>query len=223
MTITVTTAASNKAMLELATVKTRLGITGSAFDALLDLLIVDVSQSVARFLGYPPWRQAYTENLSGNGRKTLRLGRQPLEEPLTSVKYDDVLITDTTTYRIQDADAALIYHVTGGWTWSPSYDGDLVLDPSTHADRELWEIVYWAGWVMPADTPGGNQIALPADVALGAFFALRSWFDEEEVGGGIKSEKYGNVSVAYRELVAERPVGKLPSQAEDLLRGYVAI
>ena len=101
---TVTTPATSYALVDLASLKTRLGISVTTSDAYLTLLIADASAAAIAFMNNPiavetlsdqiwPWRDGCLGGLDSNA-PSLRLKRWPLVE-VTSV-VETILDTSTT-------------------------------------------------------------------------------------------------------------------------------
>lgn len=129
--IEVLSTTATTALVELATVKARLGITGSGEDTLLAGYIADVSSAFNSFLGRPLYRQQYKETTWGTGAQRLILSRMPVERGTITATIDGVAETD---FIAEDTEAGILF-LEGGW---PETDGD----PDT-------VVTYWAGYHVP--------------------------------------------------------------------------
>lgn len=128
---TVLELSSTARLVALATVKLRLGITDSAQDSLLTDLIDEASSAITDVLDFELARQRYEDRFFGNGRRTLVLGRWPVDPATLTITVDDVAVTD---FEL-DPDSGLVYRQLG---W-PSGDGE---DRNILAD-------YFAGYILP--------------------------------------------------------------------------
>lgn len=151
MALRVLTAASTSALITLAAVKDRLGITDSSQDAALTQLIAEASSAIVAFLGYDLARQRYEERRPGNGSALLQLARFPIDRASVSLEIDDVAQTD---FSVDDEMLGHLFRPCG-WT-----------GPCSAEDRNNVVIAYKAGYVLP------GQITT---WTAGATVALGSW------------------------------------------------
>jgi hypothetical protein len=166
---TVTVAAGSRSLVELATVKAELGITGSGSDTKLNRLILAASSMLAgpEGLNREPWLQTYLEHLPGRGGHYLILSRWPIQS-VASVTRGTTDSPDTVTasdYEVAgNAWRDRLYKKTG-WTL------DRLDTPhdSTVTDGPLpaYNATYTAGWVMPD---------LVTEWSAGASVAASAWF-----------------------------------------------
>jgi hypothetical protein len=132
----VLTAAPSRALIALATVKDRLGITGSTEDTRLTDLIAEASSAIVTFLGRDLARQRYEESIAGHGRLLLQLARFPVDRDSVTMTVDAVAVA-ATDFAYSDHE---IGHLFRGIGWPLSSDDD---------DRNNVVVTYKAGYVLP--------------------------------------------------------------------------
>ena len=146
--LTVTSAARSRQLIQLDTVKARLGLSGSTHDAKLTRLINETSQQIAGegYLGRPPWREGCTVKLAGYGNQRLYLPRWPIES-VSAVTFDGSTV-DADTYAIAGEHRDHLYRE-DGWNWT-AQRGSLLLDDRTRGTEELlYQVAFIGGWIMP--------------------------------------------------------------------------
>jgi hypothetical protein len=145
--VVVLQAARNRNMVELATVKTHLSISGSAEDATLARHIRAASDLLASdaLLGYAPWREKIRETLAGNGRLTMRPSRHPIET-LVSITRDD---SDVGNVEIIGDHRDQLYREYG-FECDRVLDGSIVAEPSLEK-RLGYVVTMYTGWLMPGE------------------------------------------------------------------------
>jgi hypothetical protein len=219
--IEVLSAASNTQLVQLATVKSQLGIVTSEKDAALTTLIRWASDAITSHLGRPLARQTYRETINGSQSVTLRLGRTPVES-VSSLTINGSVVTD---FDIEDKDAGLLYYenifdrfVIFGGRFSPA--------PLVN-DELLWTVIeYVAGWVMPGGAVDGAKMALPGDIERAAFIAVKEWFQADTRDANIKSrviaprENTLANTIEYFDTT-QKTMYDLPADSRALLRRYV--
>lgn len=106
-TLEIVTPADTQDLTILATVKTRLGISGSSEDALLEALIHEASGRIARFCRRSFALETVTQTIRLQGERPdfLMLERRPVTE-ITAVTVDDVAL-DAADWLL-DADAGML-------------------------------------------------------------------------------------------------------------------
>jgi hypothetical protein len=139
------------------------GISGTTYDATIDMLVNRVSGIIRRYLDRTLTRGTYTETLASITRQRLIVREWPIISvtTLTNKGYTYVLNTD---YSLNDDDkaAGLIYKESG---WEPiNLVSGLTLDVQAAA-REII-ITYIAGYYMPADSHyvEGASDSLPIEI-----------------------------------------------------------
>lgn len=159
MSLVVTTAAEKeeKRIVSLASVKTRLGITGNSSDAVLIEIIDEASQMICDYLDRTLAQQTYTETIPGTGMTTLMLSAVPILS-ITSATYDGTAQTD---YSIANYESGILYRQ-DGWQVAAASISDLVHDPHPGFEKPDWVFVYKAGYTMPATAdesdPGASNL-----------------------------------------------------------------
>jgi hypothetical protein len=122
MGLTLLTAASSTALVELAAVKSRLGISGSAQDATLQDLVREASASIVKYMGRDLARQGYHEGLQGLGKPYLLLSRFPVDRDSLVISINGLPAPWIT---VHDAAFGKLFSP-GGWGgWSGTWDGYL--------------------------------------------------------------------------------------------------
>ena len=94
MSLKVTSKSSTTALVDLSTVKDRLGISDSSQDARLTDLIAEASSAIVAYVGRDLARQTYQESLSGNNRARLSLARFPVDPESVTLTIDDVAVQE---------------------------------------------------------------------------------------------------------------------------------
>jgi Phage gp6-like head-tail connector protein len=211
--LTVTSAASNRALVILDQVKVELGITDTASDELLEIYRQRVSQSIASECGRQFARDTISQTFtSADGECTLDaecliLGRA-FPEPegvanyctITSVTEDDTLL-DPSEYEL-DVSAGLLYRLGGGY-------------------RESWEagkvtVVFTAGYVLPDD---GNS-TLPLELSGVAVELIKMAKFAQARDPAIRSEDILSGLYSYTLFDPSRPDTAWPITVTDILDKY---
>lgn len=175
-------------------------------------LIDQASAAVAREcikLGGIVAQQAYREMQEGIYRtRYLFLRYRPLVS-VSSVSHGATVITD---YRIESADAGMLYRRDGWGIW-PGCD-------------EEWTVDYIAGYVLPEQLTPPDPIGLTlraqaSDLERATIETIKVWFHERMVDTRIEARTLGDQRIDYG--VQARHTG-IPALAKDLLmqwRGMV--
>jgi hypothetical protein len=173
MGLQVLTRSSTENLVDLATVKTRLGITDTSKDALLGVLITGASSAIADYWGRPFARQQYSEARCGNGRLELLLPRYPIDADSLSVTVDGVTVTD---YVVIDREIGKVYRPIA---WNRSYNplaplnvaitwkGGYVL-PDQVTKWTSGAVLTLGGWVKPtspASSPWLFEVTTPGTLS----------------------------------------------------------
>lgn len=137
MSLRVTAAAADHMLCTRADVKTRLGISGSTYDAIIDGAIVAVSSAIEKECGRIFARQTYSETLRGLGRVNLVLAQYPIDADSTTATVDDTAVTD---YSVTEHEIGILWRDSG---WDIS-------SPKSGQDSESNVVIaYKAGYVLP--------------------------------------------------------------------------
>lgn len=164
MSLTVQTAAKSSDLVQLATVKSRLG-TADSEDAYLAELIDEISQSVADFVRRPLGRQTYVETRPGNGAAFLHLARTPLER-VDTITFDGTAETD---YSIDSKEASILY-LQDGWSRTSALWGDIDYEVAPGNEKPNWVFTYTAGYLMPGQVSTTDNWAATTAYAVGDLF-----------------------------------------------------
>jgi hypothetical protein len=135
MALRVLTASSTAALIALATVKDRLGITDTAQDTQLNQLIAEASSAIVAYLGRDLARQRYEQSTRGDHRRRLLLERFPVDRDSITLTVDGTAATD---FAIYDASVGMLSRAIG-WPCPSSADDD----------ENNVVATYKAGYVLP--------------------------------------------------------------------------
>lgn len=223
------TAATETDLVELATVKAHLrpAPAGTLEDARLGDLIRWASAAISRYCRRTFARQKYRETLPGSGTQLLMLSRTPIEAVLTMERYGTV----ETDYRIEDAAAGFLWRL-NGWELRAGFRGHYGRRVDrTAVDRDGVMVEYWAGYLMPGQTPVTGAYALPDDIEAAAALQVQRWYSrglrEQALGLASTSttesegEVSRTVSASYTPLAQNLgQVGPLDPEVAAMLKGY---
>lgn len=154
MGLDVLTAASSRALIELAAVKARLGITGTSQDADLQKLIDGASSSIDKYLGRCLARQTYHESIAGAGKPWILLSQFPVDRDSIAALINGQPVT---TWRLHNREIGKLY-LPGGWgaTGACSTDGlnyawgyGPGYSNVAYGDDATADITYTAGYLVP--------------------------------------------------------------------------
>lgn len=208
----VTTAATNKRLVQVATIKDLLGITTTEHDTRLGEIADRASDAVVSHCGREFALQTYTEKLSGDGSNFLVLRNSPIQS-VTSVTLRGDAITD---YTIDDKEDGIL-HRELGWNWTMAVDDGLGGGPMAGGELHKWTIIYVAGFDMPGDTSTSTGVLkLPGSVHQAAIETVKSWFKGRK-REDINSKSVGTLSIQY---ALDKSSQGLPPTAEGLLRKW---
>lgn len=157
--VAVTTAATVTKLTTRDRVKSELGITDDATDALIDAKIDEASSAIGAYLCLVPSRETVTETFRPDGEapEHLLLNRTPVAS-ITSAAEDGTTV-DSDEYEV-DAKVGALYR----------------LDASGY--RSIWiaaksiVVIYAGGWLLPSQS-GRN---LPEAIEAGAIALVRSFW-----------------------------------------------
>jgi len=221
--LTIETAASETDLVELATVKSKLGIADSSADDELGRLIDAASETIAGYLGYFPWRQTYTEKVAGERTHELLLSQMPIQS-VTSVTVNGLLVTDYTIL----ADAGILER-NALWPWHPLRGLPVDYHPVAGSPKKNVSVEYVAGWLVPGEV--GRD--LPASIEQAAFETVIAWYGGKSgtgalsaATGNLKSVRIGDTAFSYGDgggtstVTAAALEYALPVRALARLRKY---
>jgi len=217
MSLTVTVPASSTDLTTLTTVKSFLGITDSASDTILALLIKASSDAVVAYCKRTFAQETIVETLEGSGRSILMLERTPVVS-ITRVKFDGTTMP-LTEISVEKAAAGFIYREAGFYA-TPFLEGNIVIDQSPVRGRPLWEVTYVAGYSLPSFSTPVTPL-LPSNLELAAINTVVSLFKSKDRDLSIKSEKIADVYSATYD--SEKISGQLPESVRTALDSWVRI
>lgn len=219
--LTVDTPAAETDLVELATVKTQLGIADSSADDELNRLIDAASESIAEYLGYFPWQQTYTETARGDGTPMLALSQMPVQS-VASVTIGGQLVTD---YAIESASAGILWR-DAGWPRSALFGRPIDHHPIAHGFSDFnVSATYVAGWLVP----GQGSRDLPVSIEQAALETVIQWYGkgkgaEQSDVGPVKSVRMGDTAFSFGSGGTAVQPGTLqyaiPSRALSLLHPH---
>ena len=210
--LTVMTSSTSDGLTDLGALKTHLGITTTDSDEQLTDAILAASDAVATYIGYYPLRQTYRETLAGYGSRTLMVSRTPLVS-VSAVYYGSTgLLTDPTTYVIDNAEAGFIVR-DQGFPWSAGVEWDLDAHIAPRSERKVMIVDYVAGWTF---STGAHT--LPNDLEHAALECAKSLYLGRKRDGTIASRTVGDLSVTYR--LRTDLVSALPPESLGFLERY---
>jgi hypothetical protein len=141
MTISILTAPKSTQLTLLATVKTELGVSGSADDALINTLIDQASSMIETYAHRPFYRAQFSEQLASSKTTRMVLSRLPVLQ-LDAITYDGGAET-VADYAIENAESGFVYLSTGF---------------STTGSPVEWVFSYRAGYLLPGDDVASTAV-----------------------------------------------------------------
>jgi hypothetical protein len=208
----VTTAATNKRLVQVATIKTLLGITSTEHDTTLAEIADRASDAIISHCDREFALQTYTETLSGDGSNFLVLRHSPLQS-VTSVALRGDTATD---FSIDDKEDGILFRELG-WQWTIGLSKSLGEAPQPGAELNKWTVIYVAGYDMPGDTSTATGVLkLPKDVEQAAIQTVKHWFKGRK-REDINSKSVGALSIQY---ALDKSSAGLPPSVEGLLRKW---
>lgn len=186
------------ALTTLNNAKLILGVTGTAHDALLELLINRVSTKIVTDLSRKLARATYTEHIEPSSRTLLLLKEYPIVS-VTSVSCDGMPLVLDTDYRCdaQDKARGQLYKENG---WATSYlVRGLAQDPAVPT-RSI-DAVYVAGFYLPASAEYvmGAEDSLPLDLQqLADSVVSEQFFATTRQSRGLTSYSEGGISFGWK-------------------------
>jgi hypothetical protein len=206
MSVAVLTPASTYRLTTLEAVMAEITLADQVLFA--ESLIDQASAAVAREcikLGGIVAQQAYREMQEGIYRtRYLFLRYRPIVS-VSSVSHGATVITD---YRLESADAGMLYRRDGWGLWLGC--------------EEEWEVTYTAGYQLPeqagAPDPTGPTLRQEAsDLERATIECIKVWFDERMVDQRIQSRTLGDQRIDYGVQALHRG---LPALSKDLLKPW---
>lgn len=206
MSITITTPATVTNLCLLEDLPDNLRGADFANDPLLLPLIVRASALIARYCKRHFAAQVYTEIVPSFGGTILQLGRSLTTHglypggPLTTLtSVTDVRDSSVITGSVvMDTMALQLYHSNG---WSSSARAESLLQPNIipGGEREVYSVVYTAGYVLPAVGQAVSVTTLPEDLRAACLEGVtRLWNRRERDPDVARINIPGDVDITYR-------------------------
>lgn len=151
-------ALSERALCELADLKTELGISGASEDSRLERLIESTTNAIERWCGRPygfHYEAARVDDVKGYGTPILQVPKTPVAS-IGSIVYDPNDANDTVStdnYWLDKGDQGRIYS-RSGWEWSAGFIQNITVSPLPGTEEHIYRVTYACGWVT------ANQVTL---------------------------------------------------------------
>ena len=174
-------------------VKSYLGLTGTTYDDVIDLLIPAASEAIENSCGRRFGQESYTEYRDGNGHTRLVLAHRPVSS--ISGIWDDLNRNFSDDFLVDSDDYVL-----------DSDQGIVLLLSGTFADgvRNV-KVTYTAG-----------ESSVPTDVAQACIMLVAAWFHRgREAADGLNGRTVAEVSQRFAQESLPEPVRKMISAYRD--------
>lgn len=146
----------------LADIKTRLAISGSGEDSVLNALGAAVEERFNRYCNRTFARSATASFLFDAAAMQVSVDRYPVESVTALYTRSDA----GASWDTQDTD----YEILDG--------GIISLSVPLGYSGQMARVVYAGGYVLPGGTPTGSQVALPGDIVLAALDQTCLWYEQ---------------------------------------------
>lgn len=187
MTVTVSSASTSYDLTTLDTVKNELGLSSTASDIALSLMIQQASDFISRYTGRTFARETVVETLPANGEPNLVLSRTPVVS-VAGISYAGSTISST-TFSVDDADAGILFNKVG-WKDTTIYNQNINLHPSRFGRRD-YAVTYTAGYVLPGST---SARTLPYDIERACIDMVKTSYLQRQDDPSVKARKVGDAS-----------------------------
>lgn len=191
-------ASIDNALTTLSRAKSYLGISGSSKDFVLTMIILAVSKFVESYTGRNFKAQTYTQQLyNGKDSPRLWLKAPPIDPGVTVVIQGRNSSDAGDDWETLDTDDYLVNYDSG---YIERLYGDFV------AGEQNYRVTYKGGYTLPSDS--GYQDGtddnkdLPYDLELAVLDLVASGYNSRQTQG-VKSQKVGDVSITYGDVVNE--------------------
>lgn len=187
------------ALTTLNNVKTVTGVSGSAYDDLLSLLINRTSMAVKTYLARQLARATRIEEIAPSARQLLLLNEWPILS-VTSITCDGIALVKDQDYRMDAQDAAIgaLYKENG---WATSYLVRGVTQDPVSAMRSI-RVEYVAGYYLPSDPEyiEGADASLPIDIQSAVDDMIAEQFLRIKTKSqGLSSYAEGDISMSWKD------------------------
>lgn len=224
--LTVLTSSTESMLTTVTRAKSVLGVTASSTgeDEEVENLIRGVTDEVASFIGYWPFRQVYSETIRSYGNLRLMTARTPIRG-LSGVFLGNALVLPS-SYEIEDAEAGFI-HREQGWPWSAGTQWDLSAHIVAHSELPRFQLIYEAGWVRTNNELSGlgwlsnrGGRTLPWQIEEAALELIQDRYDARSVGRTVKSRTIGDFSITYADRPDSHQTGEMPTRVLGALNTF---
>lgn len=189
--LTVLTPAESTKLTTVTLLKAELGISGSAEDAALGVLIDQATDIIRRFTAREFGQAAYRETIIGHGGTILML----THTPIVSVQVVASGGSPIADYVVEDPDAGFLQRQSGwasgeliGWNIAPFYSPD--------RGYPNFSVDYTAGWKLPNDT--GRT--LPHDAERMALELSKLLYRTKGRDNSVSQKQVDDLSLTFRNL-----------------------
>lgn len=197
---------------------------GASTDAMLERLIVEVTQYAERFCGRKFGRAERTIFIAPPDGCRLQLPNAPLVNWSVDTNASAPVITvdgaDYADFELEDANLGWLWR-DAGWGYVPTSDGVLGLGTVPGYERKSLKAVYTSGWWLPSQTDGaapqyvlGADDSLPIDLENAVIQTVVSRYRRR--GNDQASPAFDNENQA----IGRGTYGIIPSSAMPVFRAY---
>lgn len=192
---------------QLATVKTRLGITTDTENTVLTSFIELASGLFDKHCNRKFARSASATDEFHADHCELNLSRPPLE----SVTSFELKSNETDGWEAQTGVDYIANRTPGGCILS--------LSAPLGTYRQRVRVTYAGGYVLPGNTPSGSQVALPDEIEHACVEQVVFWY-QNRTKLGLSSASGGGASVGFEAKSVVEPLALLP-QVRAALAAHV--
>lgn len=203
-------------------VKTRLGITGSSLDTLVEDAIKCASDLCAAYCDRVfEYDDEITEVLPGFGTLELILTRPPILS-IESVSFDGAELDSDTYECLGEHLNSGIVVLTNGATWTAGIDdGGVGHNAVVGHERLRYSVVYAGGWQTPNQSSvTGSPAALPPAVRQAAIRAAVYYYQSNGQDMTLQSESLQSYSYSRGKAMDQLGDSGLPQACEAMLNRY---
>jgi hypothetical protein len=191
----------------------------SSYDTMLELLINRMSATMRKYLNKTLTRATYTEHLTGTNTQFLITAEDPIVS-ITSIYDRGLLLELNKDYLLSDEDKLIgrVYKE-NGWRTLDLISG---LAGDARAAARTIDIIYVAGYYLPADTAEGHYVegadsSLPLDIQEIVDEKVVLKFMKNKIGSqGLSSYSEGGISMSWEGVGSGVELGLTDEQAATL-------
>jgi len=199
------TSLNANALTTLDAVKLELGLSSSEFDdddyicSQINFASALIEDFIGRKLAY---ESGVVERVAGYGGNRIHVTKKlPIIGDITSIEFTNGAAVsfpvDVADVRIENAEIGSLYY-RGGFPWTvPRQLSTLSGDPLPGQEDQPIEVTYDGGWVLPASTPTGEQVALPLAIERACILVTTQAYNRRGDDRSISGERLMSYSVTY--------------------------